>query len=114
MSAITTHVLDTSRGCPAAGIPVLLEHRGGAGDWHAMGRGDTDDAGRLRTLHPDGTPLAPGLYRMTFHTGHYFEAQDVPTFYPEVVVVFEAVPGEDHYHLPLLLAPFGYTTYRGT
>lgn len=114
MSAITTHVLDTSRGLPAAGVPVLLESRAGSGDWHAVGRGETDADGRLRTLYPEGTPLAPGLYRLKFDTGRYFESQDVATFYPEVVIVFEATPGEAHYHVPLLLAPFGYTTYRGT
>lgn len=114
MSAITTHVLDTSRGRPAAGVPVLLESRAGSGDWHAVGRGETDADGRLRTLYPEDTPLAPGLYRLKFDTGRYFESQDVATLYPQVVIVFEATPGEAHYHVPLLLAPFGYTTYRGT
>ena len=114
MSAITTHVLDTARGLPAAGVPVLLESRGGSGDWQAVGRGETDADGRVRTLYPADTPLTPGLYRLKFDTGHYFGSQDVPAFYPEVVVVFEASPGEEHYHVPLLLSPFGFSTYRGT
>lgn len=114
MSAITTHVLDTARGCPAAHIPVRLERRGRAGDWEAVGRGETDDDGRLRVLYPEGSPLAPGVYRITFQTHSYFESLDVAAFYPEVVVVFEAAPGETHYHVPLLIGPFGFTTYRGT
>lgn len=113
MSAITTHVLDTSRGRPAAGVPVVLEHRGAA-DWQLVGRGDTDADGRLKTLHPGGQPLAPGRYRLTFDTASYFAAQGVAAFYPVVVVVFETSAGEAHYHVPLLLAPFGYSTYRGT
>ncbi len=114
MSAISTHVLDTSRGQPAAGVSVLLERRVGHGDWHAVGRGDTDADGRVRELIPDGGPLIPGVYRLTFDTGRYFDALSVHAFYPEVVVVFEATPDETHYHVPLLLGPFGYTTYRGT
>ncbi len=114
MSAITTHVLDTSRGLPAAGVSVLLERRAGHAEWRAVGRGDTDADGRLRSLIPDGHPLVAGIYRMKFDTGRYFEAQGVQAFYPEVVVVFETVPGESRYHVPLLLGPYGYTTYRGT
>ena len=113
MSAISTHVLDTSLGRPAAGVPVLLEQRRGS-EWRAVGRGDTDRDGRLRTLYPDGTPLTAGVYRLTFATGAYFESQGVAAFYPEVVVVFETAEGEAHYHVPLLLGPFGFTTYRGT
>lgn len=113
MSAITTHVLDTARGRPAAGIPVLLEQRRG-NEWHAVGTGDTDRDGRLRTLCPDATPLTAGVYRLTFTTRGYFAAQGVAAFYPEVVVVFETAAGEAHYHVPLLIGPFGFTTYRGT
>jgi 5-hydroxyisourate hydrolase len=113
MNGITTHVLDTARGRPAAGVPVLLEHRGAA-EWHLVGRGDTDAEGRLKTLHPAGQPLTPGLYRLTFDTGHYFGTLGTRAFYPVVVVVFETAPGESHYHVPLLLSPFGYSTYRGS
>ena len=114
MSAITTHILDTAKGRPAAGVQVLLEHRGEAGEWQAISRGTTDLDGRLRALYPENKPLAPGVYRLTFDTGRYFESQSVDAFYPEVVIVFETAPGEEHYHVPLLLAPFGYSTYRGT
>jgi 5-hydroxyisourate hydrolase len=113
MSAITTHVLDTARGRAAEGIPVRLEHQRG-GEWQAVGNGHTDRDGRLRSLSPDGAPLAPGIYRLTFQTGNYFTSQGARTFYPEVVVIFETAPGETHYHVPLLISPFGYTTYRGT
>jgi 5-hydroxyisourate hydrolase len=111
---ITTHILDTAKGRPAAGVQVLLEFRGEGGDWHSISRGTTDLDGRLRTLYPDAKPLAPGVYRLTFDTGRYFEAVGTAAFYPEVVVVFETSPGEKHYHVPLLLSPFGFSTYRGT
>lgn len=111
---ITTHVLDTSKGRPAAGIQVLLEFRGETGEWQSISRGSTDLDGRLRTLYPEGRPLAPGAYRLTFDTGRYFETNGTPAFYPEVVIVFETAPGEKHYHVPLLLSPFGFSTYRGT
>jgi 5-hydroxyisourate hydrolase len=111
---ITTHILDTARGRPAAGVQVLLEYRGDAGDWQSVSRGTTDLDGRLRALHPEGQALTPGVYRLTFDTGRYFESQGTAAFYPEVIVVFETAPGEKHYHVPLLLSPFGFSTYRGT
>lgn len=114
MSAITTHVLDTALGLPAAGIGVMLDRRAEDGRWDAVGRGHTDNDGRLKTLYPTTAPLEPGIYRLTFDTGRYFESLDVDAFYPEVVVIVEAREGETHYHVPLLLGPFGYTTYRGT
>ena len=114
MSAITTHILDTSSGHPAAGVDVLLQRRDAGGQWASIGRGTTDEDGRLRTLYPDGKPLTPGVYRLTFDTASYFTDQGSTSFYPEVSVVFEAAPDEKHYHVPLLLSPFGYSTYRGT
>lgn len=109
MSAITTHVLDTARGHPAAGVAIRLE-RGG----EVLGRGETDADGRLRTLLPSGAPLAPGTYRLVFETAGYFAAQGVEAFYPEVSVDFQVRDGGQHYHVPLLLSPFGYSTYRGS
>ena len=114
MSAITTHVLDTALGRPAAGIPVRLERRGRDGHWEDVGRGETDHDGRSRSLYPEGSPLAIGVYRITFETHGYFASLGVAAFYPEVVVIFETQPGETHYHVPLLIGPFGFTTYRGT
>jgi 5-hydroxyisourate hydrolase len=114
MSAITTHVLDTSRGCPAVGVPVVLQQRTDGDRWHLVGSGQTDETGRLRDLLAEGTALVPGMYRLIFDTQRYFDAQGLRGFYPHVIVVFEATPGEVHYHVPLLLSPFSYTTYRGS
>jgi 5-hydroxyisourate hydrolase len=113
MSSITTHVLDTARGRPAAGIRVILELQDG-GSWRALGRGVTDGDGRLRTLLPSGTPLESGVHRLVFETADYFRDLRQSVFYPRVVVEFVVAQGESHYHVPLLLSPFGYTTYRGT
>jgi len=111
VSGITTHVLDTSRGRPAAGVPVVLERAVDSG-WQPVGRGTTDADGRVGDLL-SGRP-EDGRYRLTFDTGAYSR------FYPEVTVTFEVsvtfVVGhdEEHYHVPLLLSPFGYSTYRGS
>lgn len=109
MSAITTHVLDTARGKPASGVPIRLE-RGS----EMLGRGATDADGRLRDLLPADAPLAPGTYRLVFDTAAYFAAQGVDAFYPEVAILFQVEDGGQHYHVPLLLSPFGYSTYRGS
>lgn len=109
MSGITTHVLDTSRGRPAAGIVVRLE-RGGA----ELAHGRTDADGRLRDLLPADAPLQPGVYRLVFDTGPYFRDAGVEAFYPHVSIDFEIRDAGQHYHVPLLLSPFGYSTYRGS
>jgi 5-hydroxyisourate hydrolase len=116
MSGITTHVLDTSRGRPAAGIPVLLEQDvpGTAGAWKEIGRGITDADGRVKALLAAGVVLSAGIHRLTFGTGAYFAAQDVTAFYPEVRIVFTVSDPLQHHHVPLLLSPFGYSTYRGS
>ena len=112
MSAITTHVLDISRGVPAAGVPVVLESLGPEG-WRRLGAGETDGDGRLRTLLPAGQPAEMGMYRLTFDTGAYFRAVGSEGVYPEVAVTF-SVRDERHHHVPLLLSPYGYSTYRGS
>jgi 5-hydroxyisourate hydrolase len=109
---ITTHVLDTARGRPAAGVPVVLERAVGEG-WEELGRGATDADGRLRTLVAEGAALAAGRYRLTFDTSAYFRDHGEAAFYPEVAVVF-TVATDEHHHVPLLLSPFGYSTYRGS
>ena len=114
MSGITTHILDTSTGRPASGIDVVLEVQRGPAEWATVGRGATDADGRLRTLMPFGTPPEPATYRLIFHTRPYFQRSAASTFYPHVVVVFDVVSSEGHYHVPLLLSPFGYSTYRGS
>jgi 5-hydroxyisourate hydrolase len=108
-AAITTHVLDTARGRPAAGVAIVLERSNGDG-WERVGAGSTDADGRLRELGS----VDPGHYRLTFDTGGYFAAGGQDGFYPEVVVNFTVQQGEDHYHVPLLLNPHGYSTYRGS
>ena len=112
MSQITTHVLDTSSGRPAQGVPVLLEAAGGPGAWKELAKGVTNADGRVADLLAKDKVLAPGTYRMTFDTGAYFRAGKTKGFYPVVKVVFELESG--HYHIPLLLSPFGYSTYRGS
>lgn len=114
MSGITTHVLDTARGCPAAGVPVALEVRDAGGGWREVGRGETDADGRLRELLPEGFALAEGQYRLTFDTESYFAVVGLEAFYTEVVVSFVVRDAGAHYHVPLLLSPFGYSTYRGS
>jgi len=109
---ITTHVLDTSIGRPGCAIAVELE-RVEHGVWHLVGGGVTDGDGRLRTLTPEG-PVAPGTYRIRFQTGAYFAAQQTAGFFPVVEIQFTVVDGAQHHHVPLLLKPFGFSTYRGS
>ncbi len=113
MSGITTHVLDTARGRPAAGVPVTLETRSGGG-WTTLGRGRTDADGRLRGLLPADFTLSEGDYRLTFDAGAYFAAAGAEGFYSEVTVSFVVRDPRAHYHVPLLLSPYGYSTYRGS
>jgi 5-hydroxyisourate hydrolase len=114
MSAITTHVLDTSRGRPAGGVPVTLETRVAGGGWHVIGHGSTDEDGRLRELLPPDYVLAEGSYRLTFDAASYFAAGGTQGFYPEVAITFVVRDPSQHYHVPLLLSPYGYSTYRGS
>jgi 5-hydroxyisourate hydrolase len=109
---ITTHVLDTARGVPASGVEVILELRH-LSDWSAIGRATTDAHGRVHAFSEG--PVAPGTYRMTFDIGTYHRALGMSNpFFPEVKVVFSVRDVDEHYHIPLLLSPYGYSTYRGT
>ena len=115
MSRITTHVLDTALGRPAVGVKVRLERVGSRGAaTEILGQGTTDEDGRLRDLAPPGPALISGGYRLTFDTGDYFRMQELEGFYPQVSIDFEVRDGLEHYHVPLLLAPYGYSTYRGS
>ena len=114
MSTISTHVLDTASGRPAAGVRVSLDRVGGPDGDAPLGAGETDADGRLRTLLPAGAPLAAGTYRLRFDVGEYLARAGRDAFYPEVVVCFRVGPADEHYHVPLLLSPFGYSTYRGS
>ena len=110
---ITTHVLDTSRGKPAAGVPVTLAIQEG-GDWREVGRASTDADGRAKQLLPPDQPLEAGTWRLTFDLAAWFAAQGTEAFYPEASIVFRVRDAGQHYHVPLLLSPFGYSTYRGS
>ena len=111
MSGITTHVLDTGRGQPASGVPLLLEVQTGVGQWKAVATASTDAAGRANLL---GSDMTRGFYRLTFDTRAYFRAWNVEGFFPEVQVVFEVRDPLQHHHVPLLLSPYSYSTYRGS
>jgi 5-hydroxyisourate hydrolase len=112
--SISTHVLDTAAGRPAAGVPVVLEMTDGDGGWVAIGGGVTDQDGRLAGLVPAGRRLEAGAHRLRFDTGTWFAARGLTGFYPEVSVVFEVADPAEHLHVPLLLGPYGYSTYRGS
>nr|WP_296773605.1 hydroxyisourate hydrolase [Rhodococcus sp. (in: high G+C Gram-positive bacteria)] len=112
-SLVSTHVLDASNGAPAQGVSVTLHEYGpGAEAGSALASGITDVQGRVSDLGPVSLPA--GRYRLTFDTGRYFAERDVETFYPAVDIVFEILAGATHYHVPLLLSPFAFTTYRGS
>lgn len=105
--SLSTHVLDAVSGIPAAAVPVTLTAAGG----EVLARAVTDDDGRIATL---GDDLHAGVYRLTFDTAAYFAATGTPAFYPEVVIAFEITDPQAHHHVPLLLSPYAYSTYRGS
>jgi 5-hydroxyisourate hydrolase len=109
---LSTHVLDATAGRPAVGVEVWLEQLG-PGGWAPAGRGRTGPDGRLALATP-GPGLRPGVYRVTFGSGAYFAALGMASFYPEVTIIFELTGRGEHYHVPLLLSPFAYSTYRGS
>jgi 5-hydroxyisourate hydrolase len=110
--SISTHVLDTARGLPADGLAVTLSRRGKDRAWSVVGNAVTDGDGRVRELASG--PVEPGEYRLEFATEAYFKALGTLSFYPEVSVVFSVTEPGAHHHVPLLLSPFGYSTYRGS
>jgi len=113
MSPITTHVLDTSKGRPGTGIKAMLEFLTDGG-WEEIGTGTTNADGRIPNLLPAEHKLAPGVYKLTFETQTYFDKQSLQAFYPYVQITFNITEKAQHYHVPLLLSPFGYSTYRGS
>ncbi|MFK7766622.1 MAG: hydroxyisourate hydrolase [Mariniblastus sp.] len=112
MSGITSHILDTTRGKPAAGVQIELEVKLQDSEWMAAGFGTTDDDGRVSNLLKN--EFKPGEYRISFLVKEYFESQNVKSFYPTVRIEFIVEDTSEHYHVPLLLNPFGYSTYRGS
>jgi 5-hydroxyisourate hydrolase len=113
MSPITTHVLDTALGKPASGVPISLSRVAADGSACELARGHTDADGRLRDLLAPGS-LQRGRYRMRFELEAYFAASGRTSLYPVIEVVFEVSAQDEHYHIPLLLSPYGYSTYRGS
>lgn len=112
MSQITTHILDTSKGKPASDVTVVL-YSGTNDAWTEIGRGKTNGDGRVTDLLPKDSLLETSIYKLRFETKDYFDKQQITTFYPFVEIVFD-VEFTEHYHVPLLLNPFGYSTYRGS
>jgi len=111
---ITTHVLDLARGVPAGGVAVVLEIVQPDGEWTVIGRGATDANGRQATL-AEGWPMTEGTYRLTFDIGGYQRDHGIPSpFFPHAQITFAVSEARQHYHVPLLLSPFGYSTYRGS
>jgi len=114
MKRISTHILDIAQGRPAKDVPVRLERHELSGTWRPLASARTDADGRCGKLLPDGDDLRPGLYRLVFDTASYFAAQKIDGLYPVVEITFHVREGESQFHIPLLLSPNGYTTYRGS
>ena len=118
VSPVTTHILDTSRGCPAQGVTISMERKTAAGSWCPLATGSTNSDGRVTDLMPGFYDTAgifgAGLYRLTFDVAGYYAGLGQECFYPDVVITFRVVDPKQHYHVPLLLNPFGYSTYRGS
>jgi len=112
MSQLTTHILDTTKGKPAPGVPVTL-YQYNKEEWVEVAKGVTNPDGRIPNFLQKDILLEPGVYKMWFGTKDYFDREAIDTFYPHVEIVFE-ITTKEHYHIPLLLSPFGYSTYRGS
>jgi 5-hydroxyisourate hydrolase len=112
MGQLTTHILDTTKGKPAVGVIIDL-YLGSNDEWKLITRGVTNSDGRIPDLLKDDVVLDKGIYKMRFETKDYYDKEQVQTFYPYVEIVFE-INSTEHYHIPLLLNPFGYSTYRGS
>jgi 5-hydroxyisourate hydrolase len=113
MITISTHVLDTSIGKPAVGVAITLSLRQNNGSWRQLGSGVTDNDGRLRDLAGSGT-VSAGFYKLTYECESYFRSRGVDTFFPQIEISFTVSDANQHYHVPLLLSPYSYSTYRGS
>ncbi|MGO4998117.1 hydroxyisourate hydrolase [Oceanisphaera sp. W20_SRM_FM3] len=109
---LSVHVLNLENGLPSPGVEVVLEQQNGD-NWTKLNTGMTNEQGRIPALYPEGKKLEQGVYRVTFETGDWFKKHDTATFFPEVPVIFSADASVEHYHIPLLLSPYGFSTYRG-
>jgi len=113
-SPITTHVLDITCGVPVSGMEVVLENYTASGEWRELARRMTDADGRVNNLLSGPDAPAAGIYRLVFLTGAHFRSKALEGFYPFVQIPFELKDPSKHYHVPLLISPFGYSTYRGS
>ena len=110
---LSVHVLNLENGLPSAGVSVTLEQQ--VGDhWQALSKGVTNQQGRIAELFPANRSMTPGEYRVVFKTGDYYKKANRETFFPEVPVIFQVKQADQHYHIPLLLSPYGFSTYRGS
>jgi 5-hydroxyisourate hydrolase len=114
MKRVSTHILDLAEGKPAPNVPVRLERQEGSANWRVLATASTDHDGRCAPLLSNGDDLSPGVYKLVFDTGSYYDAQKIDGLYPVVEVTFRVKKGQSHFHIPLLLSPNGYTTYRGS
>ncbi len=112
MTKITSHILDTSKGKPAEGVTIIL-FEGGNDEWNEIARSATNMDGRVPALTENLQALQPKIYKIRFETKDYFDKDRIRTFYPYVEIIFE-ITADEHYHIPLLINPFGYSTYRGS
>lgn len=109
---LSVHVLNLENGLPSPDVKVVLEQKQGD-NWVELNSAVTNEQGRITALYPEGKALEKGTYKVTFETGDWFEKHDTETFFPEIPVIFSADGKLDHYHVPLLLSPYGFSTYRG-
>ena len=114
IKGISTHVLDLTRGKPAKDLPVRLERQESSSSWRLLTSAQTDQDGRCAQLLPANEVLSPGVYRLVFNIAGYYVPQKIDSLYPLVEIVFHVREGEQRFHIPLLLSPNGYTTYRGS
>jgi 5-hydroxyisourate hydrolase len=110
---LSVHVLNLETGVPSAGVEVTLEQHAGAA-WQPLAKGTTNEQGRIPELYPASKTFEPGEYRVVFKTGAYYQRQHQATFFPEIPVIFQVTQTDQHYHIPLLLSPYGFSTYRGS
>jgi 5-hydroxyisourate hydrolase len=112
MSQLTTHILDTTKGKPATGVRISLYQQHNE-EWKEIGIGTTNSDGRVSDLLKKDALLDQGIYKLRFETGEYFDKQDIQSFFPFVEIIFN-ITSKEHYHIPLLISPHGYNTYRGS
>ncbi len=114
MATISTHILDVARGAPAGGVAIALGSQNTDESWTELSHAWTDEDGRVKPFFLVTEPLPSGIYRLVFDTEAYFSGLDVESFFPQVIIVFKINDSAQHYHVPLLISPYGYSTYRGS